>query len=252
MYRTTEELSVYWRVSAGPLASLIFVAPLLAIYELAVLWRPDLPRNATEVWLRNGFDWFGARGDLVLPLFVCGWLLFMHGLTCRNWRVPWDVLPAMFCEALLGGVCLIATLQVLTMVVALLPSQQAVPSLAIGGQTNNVVPLFFPKLAFVGTGIYEELFFRAMMISPIAWLVEKLGEKRWMSLTAAATVSSLLFALAHHRALATPGESFYWFTFAFRFTAGGLFAALYIFRGFGIAVGAHVAYDIFIASSAST
>ena len=69
-----------------------------------------------------------------------------------------------------------------------------------------------------------------------------------MSLTTAAVVSSLLFALAHFQALNTTGEDFQWFTFIFRFLAGGLFASLYVFRGFGITAGAHVAYDILIAS----
>ena len=37
--------------------------------------------------------------------------------------------------------------------------------------------------------------------------------------------------------------------FLFRFVAGLYFTALYVFRGFGIAVGAHAAYDILVSVS---
>ena len=56
--------------------------------------------------------------------------------------------------------------------------------------------------------------------------------------------TSLMFALAHH---AGPGaEPFDLFVFTFRTTAGVAFALLFLYRGFGIAVGSHAAYDLLV------
>jgi membrane protease YdiL (CAAX protease family) len=52
------------------------------------------------------------------------------------------------------------------------------------------------------------------------------------------------FAGAHH--LGTLGEPFQWYAFLFRTMAGAFFAALFIYRGFGIAAGTHAAYDMLV------
>ena len=44
----------------------------------------------------------------------------------------------------------------------------------------------------------------------------------------------------------TPGEAFTWFAFIFRWLAGVYFAWVFVVRGFGVAVGAHTAYDILV------
>jgi membrane protease YdiL (CAAX protease family) len=69
--------------------------------------------------------------------------------------------------------------------------------------------------------------------------------KRWI---ASAVLASLAFAAAHHVgphgepiALAASG---FWFAFSFRFLAGLFFSLLFVYRGFGIAVGTHAIYDM--------
>ena len=57
-------------------------------------------------------------------------------------------------------------------------------------------------------------------------------------------LTSLLFSAAHYRG--PHGESFEAFSFWFRFTAGALFAVLFVCRGFGIAAGTHAMYDILV------
>jgi Type II CAAX prenyl endopeptidase Rce1-like len=65
-----------------------------------------------------------------------------------------------------------------------------------------------------------------------------------LSSALAVTGSALLFALAHHAG--SPGESFTWFAFVFRWMAGVFFAWVFVLRGFGIAVGSHTMYDILV------
>ena len=58
------------------------------------------------------------------------------------------------------------------------------------------------------------------------------------------TLTSLLFSAAHN--IGPAGEPLRWFSFLFRFIAGVFFAILFVYRGYGIAVGTHALYDILI------
>ena len=62
------------------------------------------------------------------------------------------------------------------------------------------------------------------------------------ALLPAALLSSVLFALAHYLG----PEEFTLYSFAFRFLAGLVFAALFVFRGFAVAVYTHTIYDVYV------
>jgi membrane protease YdiL (CAAX protease family) len=66
---------------------------------------------------------------------------------------------------------------------------------------------------------------------------------RW-SAVLAILATSLTFSLAHYMGAET--EKFLLFSFTFRTIAGLFFAALFVFRGFGITVGCHAAYDLLV------
>jgi hypothetical protein len=42
------------------------------------------------------------------------------------------------------------------------------------------------------------------------------------------------------------GDVLEFYSFVFRFVAGGFFAVLFVYRGFGIAAGTHALYDILV------
>ena len=63
----------------------------------------------------------------------------------------------------------------------------------------------------------------------------------------AALTAAVLFAVAHH--VGAHGEPVDGFNFLFRVLAGLYFTALYQYRGFGIAVGAHACYDVLVGAS---
>lgn len=251
----SNELSTYWRESADPLTSLLFVGPLLIAYEITLL-QQTLPRSAPENWASDLLG-RGEIGWITLPVATVILLLVLHKTSQLPWRLRWDLLLAMYLEAILGGIVLVAVLQLMTGVLGWI-AFDIEPTLTIASESPTHYGLasyasaFAQGLSLIGSGVYEELFFRATLIPPIAWLLHRLGETKRMGLFAAAIVSSLLFALAHHQAFAARGEDFQWFTFAFRFIAGGLFTTLYVFRGFGIAAGAHVAYDFLVTSLGTT
>jgi membrane protease YdiL (CAAX protease family) len=99
-------------------------------------------------------------------------------------------------------------------------------------------------VGFVGAGIYEESVFRLAMIPAFYWTLRAFQLPSLGANVLAVTASSLFFSLAHHAG--SPGEVFTWYAFIFRWLAGVYFAWVFVVRGFGVAVGAHAAYDILV------
>ena len=66
---------------------------------------------------------------------------------------------------------------------------------------------------------------------------------------AAVVVTSLVFSAAHYQIFTfnSGADVFAVDTFLFRMVAGVFFSTLFVYRGFGIAVGSHALYDVFVA-----
>jgi membrane protease YdiL (CAAX protease family) len=115
-----------------------------------------------------------------------------------------------------------------------------VPYLVVG---DGVTDTFSAIVLASGAGLYEELIFRALLISLLIVILETMGGKTgWLLVVLAVFISSVLFALAHY----VGSESFHWYTFLYRTCAGGLFALLYMVRGIAVAVYTHAFYDMFV------
>ncbi len=70
----------YWVESRRPLASLVFIAPLLVIYEVGVLWLGVRPNGADDL-MRRLLDLFGFSQHWLLPGLLVGILLGWHYLS---------------------------------------------------------------------------------------------------------------------------------------------------------------------------
>ena len=86
------------------------------------------------------------------------------------------------------------------------------------------------------------MLFRLILLSLAAWALRRAGIAPRPATIAAAILTSLLFAAAHN--VGPYGEPLEAFRFLFRVLAGLFFAAVFLYRGFGIAAGSHAAYDI--------
>lgn len=235
--------STYFDDAARPLTSLAYVIPILAIYELGVLWLGPLAmRNGADVWLRRLLDQIGFGQYFLLPLLTCGLLLGWHHVRRERWGLSPDTMGKMLTEttAFALGLMALGYVQMTLATRFSLPLANASAATATtGGGTTLIV-------GYMGAGVYEEVLFRLLVIPAVARLLQYVGEPKSVSLVGAATVSSLLFAAAHYQVFTGVGEPFDVATFSFRFVAGIVFAAIFIFRGFGIAAGAHTLYDILV------
>lgn len=232
----------YWEASKRPLASLMFVAPLLIFYELGVLLLgPEAIRNGAEVWLRTLLAHLGFGQYFLLPGATVVVLLAWHYTTRSGWYVRGSTLWGMLVESAALAVCLRLLLSVQSVVFEAVTIALNPPPMSLAAQAEGI---FTRAVAYVGAGIYEELVFRLILLAAISQAVQFCGLSRKPALWVGAVASSLIFAAAHY--VGAYGEPLVLFTFLFRFMAGLFFALLFIFRGFGIAAGAHAGYDLLV------
>jgi membrane protease YdiL (CAAX protease family) len=96
----------------------------------------------------------------------------------------------------------------------------------------------------LGAGLYEELFFRVLLVSALAAAARVLVGNRRLAGGLAAVVGALIFSAFHY--IGPYGDPFQIQSFVFRTISGVAFSALYLFRGFGITAWTHALYDAFL------
>lgn len=232
----------YWELSRRPLMSLVFVLPIMLAYELGVLTLgPDSLRNAADVWGRQFLRWLGFGHYFLLPLLVCGVLLGWHHVRHDPWKVqPW-VLGVMWLESIVWSFALLVIAQVMGRWLTFL------------GDIHSR-SLWSKFIGYLGAGFYEELLFRLLLLSGLVIAGQYAGLNRRGSLLTAIGISSVLFAAVHYRidlpfglSIGTEyGDRFTIYSSLFRIAAGVFFGCLFVYRGFGIAVGTHALYDLLV------
>ena len=232
----------YWGTTRRPLPCLAFIAPLLLAYEAGVFLiggpSADALRTGADAWMRRGLNLIGFTDQWVLPLGLVFALIGWQAFTPRSWRFGPLTLIGMAAESLILAVALVGMSRLLDHGFVTLERHTSPPLQSAGGSS------LAPFVGFLGAGIYEEALFRLALIPLLYWTLRLLHAPKVLASTAAITASALLFSLAHHAG--TPGESFTWFAFIFRWLAGIYFAWVFVVRGFGVAVGTHTAYDILV------
>ncbi|MFP6657699.1 MAG: CPBP family intramembrane glutamic endopeptidase [Pirellulales bacterium] len=240
-YVPPAESGGYWHQSRRPLTCLLFVLPLLACYEVGMVWLgPGALRNGADVWLQQCFAFAGLGGFLLLPFLTISVLLGWHHVSGQPWRASSGVLYTMAAECSLFAMLLVVVAHLHAMAL----SVSGIPVACDVVKDSSAEIYFGHMVRYCGAGIYEELLFRLMLIPlAIAGIGLAVASRR-TTIGMALVSTSVLFSLAHY--IGPHGESFLFYTFAFRCVAGCFFAVLFVFRGFGIAAGTHALYDILV------
>lgn len=230
----------YLASTRHPWSCFLFLLPLLAAYEIGVSRlageRASEYRNGADAWLRWAFEVFGAGHILVVPAVVVGVLLLWSW-----WRWadrPEDPVTTWFGMAFESLLFAILLWQF---------SRNFGPILDVLGVKLQITVRTAPPaqiLTFIGAGIYEEVLFRMGLFGGLVLLL-RCARIPWAAAwLLAACAAAVAFAAAHHVGpFAEPVRADY---FVFRVVAGLYFTALFVARGFGIAVGAHAGYDVLV------
>jgi CAAX prenyl protease-like protein len=235
----------YFAATRHPLPCLVFLLPLLVLYEGSVLYLggtdPNALRNGADFWLHGGLGAFGLQEIYWAPaLLVVALLLWC----CVRWADrPQDLVgicSGMAIESVFAALGLWVLSRGMRPVLDHLGVTLAFAP-AVDETTANLV-------SYLGAGIYEEVLFRLILFGGLCLLLRALLVPSPVALPVATAVAALAFATAHH--VGPYGERFDGYVFAFRTVAGLYFTLIYRFRGFGIVVGAHACYDVFVGIAA--
>lgn len=225
----------YWRESESPLASLLFLLPLIVIYEFGTRYFTTAGQHGREqqiiafTMMQRLFRLFGANAQHLPALAVVVILLAWHIARKDSWQLNFYTLVGMAIESVALALPLLALGRILT---------RYFPLAATHGFRHNLI------IMSVGAGVYEELVFRLMLFSLLSLLLKdavRLGA--FATHLGVVVGSGLLFAAYHYL---SPAEHFVLRTFVFRSAAGAYFGLLFLLRGFGITAASHAAYDILI------
>jgi membrane protease YdiL (CAAX protease family) len=224
----------YQRLIRRPLNNLAIILPLLVFFQIgASIYGTDAVLRAPQ-YLRGVLQFFGATATLLPAVCIVAVLLVQHLVHHDPWKPSGTAIAGMVGESILWTVPLIAVSYMTGKIVV----GQIIPP--------DVSQALQHLLLAVGAGIYEEFLFRMVLISVLMLLlVDVMGLKRDVMTVLAVLAAAVLFGLCHFT-LAGGGADFVWSKFIFLSTAGMLWGSLFIFRGFAVAVGSHVVWDIYV------
>ena len=231
--------SIFWdrgyiQQAQRPLNCLLFIlAPLVLYQGFAVRYGTQLlaPRDLGRL-----LAYSGATDRWLPPALIVAVLLIQHTLHRYKWTIQPAVLLGMLAESF-AWVLPMLVLSHFTSTPMTVTTREA-PS-----------PFTQQVLQGLGAGIYEEFIFRLVLIGLILLvLAEVLEFRKDVSAVIAVFAQAILFSLYHlSHAQVTGVTDFPWSPFAFRMFAGAYLGGLYVLRGYGITVGTHAVWNLYVA-----
>lgn len=226
------QVKQYFSQSHNLLTSLVLVLPLLILYQVGLLLVGDDALNGVDfvsVLLVRLTD--GPLGLIIFNLVLL--LLLFIGTWHLRRKQKFD--PGFFAPMLVESAAYALFLGVVIVFIMQHTMPMAGPAFEqLGWLTKVTISL--------GAGVYEELLFRLVLISLLTYVFVKwVKVQKGTALFGAFLISAFLFSLAHYI-----GAQVEAYGFVYRFIAGLIFAVLFKFRSFAIAVYTHAFYDIFV------
>ena len=216
----------------------VSVLPLLVLYEALILLanrgQAAQVRISAEIWLKRLIPSFGLSAMHVLAavVLVIGVVIFLRerkkAIPLRPRYIGW-----MLAESTVYAVVLAFLVAgVVGMLFAAAPPGQPAPGL-------------LAQLALsLGAGLYEELFFRVLLVGGLYLGLKRLLPRPLYAYVVAAVVGALLFSFVHY--VGVYGDAFTLASFTFRFLFGLALNGVFLVRGFGVAAWTHALYDVMV------
>lgn len=258
------ESDSYLERTSRPVYAIMFLLPFIVFYEVGTFFINTDTLNQSQVrvvafvWLQEFLGYLGYNGKLAWaapPLVVILILLGLQLASRKRWNFGWSDIGPMWVECILLAIPLIVLSLFVNNPDALGFADQGTSFFCFSvmplqsGDVPHAGTLLASMVTGVGAGIYEELVFRLILICVLMlFFQDLLGVEHRVSVILSILISAGLFSAHHHYVFLdgqlTQSTQFDWTAFGFRATAGVYFAGLFAVRGFGIAVGTHVFYDI--------
>jgi membrane protease YdiL (CAAX protease family) len=225
----------YFKHTSSLLFGVIVSIPLAIYYEISMIlanrgMEADV-RNAADVMFKRLFESIGYDGPLAgvimfAFLFIIAAIVQGAHKEKEGIRIQWQFYPVLIAESGLYAMLLFALMAISMNAMA--------PAMALS-------PIDIGYC--LGAGVYEELLFRAILLSGLLFLAGLIKKNTLLWKILAVVISALIFAGAHY--IGAAGDSFMWASFLTRTVGGLLLGFVFMFRGLGAAVYTHAIYDIY-------
>lgn len=229
----------YFSTTHTLLYSYLISLPLLLLYEVLIfISQPDaeqVVRISVDVWIKTLFSYLGQDVLSITLIFVAlAGIFILYRERNQLSSIKLKYFFGMVVESVIYAFLL--ALLISTTVAKLL---QILPTSPI--ESLSLLQQFALSL---GAGIYEELFFRVILVSALLYIFKKLFIKKNTAFVISIILAAIIFSLVHF--IGTMGDSFTVGAFLFRFLFGLALNAIYICRGFGMAAWTHAMYDLMV------
>jgi len=222
----------YWQATRHPWPSLLFVLPLLFLYEGFMLWQAmegfSPCRAGLDGWIGSALQPQGLTAEYLPSLLIV--------VICVSWAVlKWD-------RSCPEGLSTWAGMGIESIVYAL--ALWGLGALVTAGFRDlGIAAKASQAMTYVGCGIFEEVLFRLVLFGTLVLLFKLVTEEK-IAVIAAILVSAVGFSTAHF--VGPHADPWNLRSFVFRTLAGVVFALLLTTRGLGITVGTHCAYNVLV------
>lgn len=230
----------YLEQTQGILYSYLISVPLLIAYEV-LIWISQPPDQAVrisiDILFKSFFQSLGVNAisaTLLLAAAIGAVILYRKKSELPHLKKTYFL--SMILESAVYAV--LVTLVIVGVLETIL-SMRVYTNI----ETLNKVQLFALSL---GAGLYEELFFRVILVGGLAAIFTNFFQKKGGAYLMAALIAALIFSGVHY--LGEYGDLFTVGSFLFRFLFGLALNLIYVTRGFGIAAWTHAIYDILVIS----
>jgi hypothetical protein len=227
----------YRHSTVRPLYCLVFILPMLVAFQIGAVYYYGEDLLVTH-HLRGVLGYFGATGAFVPAILVAATLLAQHIFRKDPWALRGKVFAGMFAESVLW-MCPLGVMMAMT--------GRLQAGSGPEGIANGLLQAF-------GAGVYEEFLFRLFLVSVALLLfADVMGLPRTPVALGAIVLGGLAFSLYHLSAEQLRlFPDLPWPQVLFRALAGIYLGVVYLYRGFGIAVGAHAFYNLYVLAAGPT
>lgn len=239
MSKLTNPIKRYFRTTNTLLYSYLISLPLLLLYEVLIfLAQPDteqVVRISVDVWIKTLFSYFGRDViSITLILVALIGLIVLYRERKKLGSLKISYFFTMLIEA--SFYAFVLALLISVTVSGLLQMVQLSPVETLSTLQQLALSL--------GAGLYEELFFRVILVSALLYAFKKIFTKQVVAFAVAILLAAAIFSLVHY--FGAYGDPFTVGSFLFRFLFGLALNAIYLWRGFGMAAWTHAIYDLMI------
>ncbi len=235
----TNQVKQYFENTNNLLYSFLVSLPLFFLYEILILIsQPSgdaIVRISVDVWIKSLFSSLGvsAISFSLLIIAIVG-LFILYKEKERLKTLKFAYFPMLLLEATIYAIVVAFISQSL---VSFMLNMAASDPIATLTSTQQLA-------LSLGAGLYEELFFRVILVTVFILIFTKVFGKKWAAVTASVVLSALLFSAVHY--IGSMGDAFTLGSFLYRFLFGLILNGIYVWRGFGVAAWTHAIYDIMV------